>query len=120
MTIFQFITEYCSDLVEESKQRKSLIDLSEFPHDDVITDSEGAKIPIVLVDGNEIPVSDFLTMDKPDFLNIWKSQGAGEAFDNYVSALEILEGEDVLARVRNAILQERERLAHDVDLITEI
>ena len=120
MFIFQFIAEYCQDLVEESKNKRALIDFNEFPHDTTVTDSEGNQIPVVVVDGHDIPVSDFLSMDKVDFLNVWKSPNAGEAFDNYIDALEILEGEDALSRIRKAIMAERERLAVDVELITEI
>ena len=120
MRIFQFISEYCQDLVEESKKEKALIDLSEFPCDDTIIDSEGKKVPIVIVDSLEIPVSDFLSMDKVDFLSVWKTPGASEAFDNYIGALEILEGEEALSKIRKAMLSERERLCKDVELITEV
>ncbi|MCM1219030.1 MAG: hypothetical protein NC548_31495 [Lachnospiraceae bacterium] len=120
MRIFEFISVYCSDLVEQHKQEKSLIDLSEFAHDAVITDAEGVQIPVVCVDNLDIPVSDFLTMDKADFTNAWRSPGCAEAYDNYISALEILEGEDALSRIRKAILAERDRLSADVELVTEL
>lgn len=120
MRIFEFIDKYCKDLVDEYKKKQQLIDLSEFPHDGVITDIEGKQIPVVFVDNESIPVSDFFTLDKLDFLHTWKTPSAEEAYNNYVSAVEILEGEEALSRVRNAILVEKERLAQDVQLITEI
>lgn len=120
MNIFQFIADYCQDLVAESKAKKALIDFNEFPHDTVISDSEGNQIPVVTVDGFDIPVSDFLSMDRNDFLAAWKSPNAPEAFDNYISALEILEGEDALSRIRKAIAAERDRLSADMELVTEI
>ena len=43
-----------------------------------------------------------------------------EAFDNYMDAFEILEGPEALNRIRNAILAEKDRLAQDVQLITEV
>ena len=120
MRIFQFIEKYCQDLVEAAKVKRELIDLEEFPHDAVIEDVEGKRIPVVIVDSESIPVSDCFTMDRKDFLFTWKLPNAGEAYDNYVSALEILEGEDAVSRIRNAILAEQERLSHDVELITEV
>lgn len=120
MKIFEFIDKYCSDLVEQSKTEKSLIDFSEFAHDAVITDIEGVQIPVVCVDGLDIPVSDFLSLDKEDFINVWKTPACAEAYDNYISALEILEGEDALSRIRKAIMAEKERLSHDVELVTEL
>lgn len=120
MRIYEFIAQYCQDLVSKNKVAKTLMALDGLPRDEVMEDDEGTLIPVVLVDGNQIPVADFITMDKDDFLNIWKSPGAEEAFDNYVSALSILEGEEALSRIRNAIVMERERLQQDVELITSI
>lgn len=120
MRIFEFIDKYCQDLVVSAKQARDLIDLSEFAHDAIVSDAEGNKIPVVCIDGHDIPVSDFLTMDKADFTNVWRSQNCAEAYDNYISALEILEGEEALSRIRKAILAERERLSADVELVTEL
>ena len=106
--------------VEKYKVSKALMLLDDLPHDDVVEDDEGNKIPVVIVDGNNIPVADFITMDRKDFVNTWSSPGAPEAFDNYVSALTILEGEEALSKIRNAILSETERLRKDVELVTSI
>ena len=118
MKIFQFIEKYCQDLITEARQKKQLVDLSEFPHDGVETDIEGNRIPVVYVDGESVPVSDFFTIDKNDFVNTWKLKSAAEMYSNYISALEILEGEEAVNRIRNAILCEKERLAQDVELVT--
>jgi len=120
MRIFQFIEEYCKDLVEKAKQRKSLLDLSEFPHDGFTTDVEGNKIPVVYVDGESVPVSDFFSMDKNDFCFTWKLPSASETYDAYMSVLEITEGEEVVNRIRNAILAEKEKLSKDVELVSAI
>lgn len=120
MTIYTFIDQYCKDLVEKNKVSKTLMALEGLPRDDVIEDDEGNVIPVVIVDGNNIPVSDFLTMDKHDFLKVWTSPGAEEALDNYISALTILEGEEALNKIRNAVRAETERLKHDVELVTSI
>ena len=120
MKIFKFIEDYCQDLIAARDKEKKLIDLSEFPNDGIITDVEGNQIPIVVVDGNDIPVHDFLTLDKAEFLKAYNTQNAEEAFDKYISALEILEGEEALSRIRMAISAERERLMQDVELLTEV
>lgn len=119
MKIFEFISKYCQDLVDANKAKKSLIDLSIFPHDDEILDAEGNLIPVVSVDMVQIPVSDFLTLEKFDFLFAWKTPSAEEAFDNYISAMEILEGEDVISRIRKSMDAEKERLSSAVDLVAD-
>lgn len=115
MRIFEFIDKYCKDLVEEAKQKKQLIDLADLPHDGIEQDIEGAEIPVVYVDNMSIPVSDFLTMDRCDFVKIHTTPGAGEAYDNYVSALEIIEGAEALNHIRNAILAEAKVVNEAVD-----
>lgn len=120
MRIYAFIDKYCQDLIENYRKTESLISLEGFPHDDVITDEDGARVPVVLVDGVSIPVYDFLTLDRKDFLIAYNTPGSAEAFDNYVSALTILEGEEAVSRIRNAILKETQRLAEDVELVTSI
>lgn len=120
MRIFQFIEDYCKDLVEKHKIKSELVDLSAFPHDGVVTDIEGKEIPVVYVDGESIPVVDFFTMDKKDFLHTWKLPSAEIAFDRYLSAVEILEGSDAINRVRNAMEAERARLETECELITAV
>lgn len=120
LKIFEFIDKYCQDLVDAKRKEAALIDLSEFAHDAIIHDAEGTAIPVVCVDAQDIPVADFLTLDRADFLNVWKTPNAAEAYDNYVSALEILEGEDAVSRIRRAMAAERERLSEDVELVTAL
>lgn len=120
MTIFRFIDEYCQDLVAEARRKKELIDLSEFPHDGFIEDVDNNTIPVVYIDGESVPVSDFFVLDKSDFLHTWNLPSAEETYNAYISVLEILEGEEALNRVRNAIMAERERLAADVELVSSI
>jgi uncharacterized protein YqkB len=110
LRIFEFIDKYCKDLVEDAKKKAALIDLSEFPHDGIESDIEGNQIPVVYVDSIGVPVSDFLTLDKVDFISTHKLPSAAEAYDNYVSALEIIEGEDVINHIRKSMEQERAAL----------
>lgn len=116
MKIFQFISEECQDLVEAAKVKRQLVDLGEFPHDDIIMDSDNKPVPVVYVDNVQVPVSDFFTMERDDFVNAWKLPSSAEAYDNYIGALHVLEGPEVIDRVRRAILAETETLEHDVDM----
>ncbi len=120
MKIFQFIDEYCSDLVDSSKLKKSLLDLSEFPHDGFIEDIDGNKIPVVFIDGESVPISDILTMDKKDFTKVWTQTNAASTYDSYIDLLEVLEGEDAINRIRNSMLASKERLEHDIELVSTI
>lgn len=120
MRIYAFAEQYCQDIIDRHNKVQSLINLSEFPHDDIIDDEDGVKVPVVFVDGNAIPISDFMTLDRDDFLAVYNTQGCPEAFDNYVSALTILEGEEALSRIRSMILSETKRLEQDVELISSI
>lgn len=120
MRIFEFIDKYCTDLVDAAKESESLIDLAEFPHDCIIIDQSGCKVPIVVVDCVDIPVADFLTLDKVDFLKIHNTPNAAQEFDNYVSTFTILEGVEAVMKIRNVIEAEKARLEKDVELITTI
>lgn len=120
MKIFQFIEQYCQDLVSEYKAKRSLVDLSEFPHDGIVEDIEGNRIPVVYIEGQSVPISDFLTMDKADFCDTWRLQTAGDTYSEYIGLLEILEGEEAVNRIRNSMLAEKERLSVDVEMITSV
>lgn len=118
MKIFQFIEKYCQDLVDEAKIRKKLVDLSEYPHDSTIEDVEGNTIPVVFIDGESVPIIDIITMDKVDFLRVWKLPSASEDFDNYLSLLEILDGEDAVSRIRNAIASAAAEIYNNNELVS--
>ena len=119
MKIFEFIDKYCSDIVKEQKRQLELVDLSDYPHDVIITDDDGNRIPVVVVDAVDIPVSDFLTLERKDFLAAHNTPNAPEAFDNYISAFEILEGVDALNVVRLRLEQARKKYEHEVELISD-
>lgn len=120
MHILSFIDKYCKDLVEENAKNKQLFDLSEFYNDGFVTDAEGNQVPIVVVNGVDIPVMDFLSLDKSEFCKAYPLQDAEEAFTNYISNLEIIEGEEAVSKIRMAMKAEKERLQQDVELITEV
>lgn len=104
MRIFQFMEEYCKDLIEADRERRELMDMTVFPHDGVEQSPDGKDVPVVYVGDLTVPVSEFFTMTKEDFVFTYKDPKSAECYDNYVSALEIIEGEDVINRVRNEIM----------------
>lgn len=120
MTIYAFVDQYCKDLVEKHQKKKELVDLAEFPHDGVDIDADGKEVAVVYSGGYSIPVQDFFTLRRPDFLRVWTHAEAADTFDNYVEGLIIIEGDDVINRIRNKILAEQNRLDHDVDMVTMI
>lgn len=120
MKIFEFIDKFCQDLVQAQKERAALIDLSEFPHDGFIHDVSGAKVPCILIDGESVPVNDIFSMDVEDFVKAWKLPSARKEYTNYMSLVTVLEGEDVINRVRNQMEAEKARLSQDVELVTAI
>ena len=110
MRIFEFIDKYCKDLVDEQKVSTDLFDLKEFSHDAIIQDESGAEIPVVNVDNVQIPVADFISLDKSDFVQAWKTPGAGEAYDNYIEKLNIFEGREVVEKIRLQMQRSLDRL----------
>lgn len=124
MKIFQFMEEYCQDLLQADKERKELLDMTVFPHDGVEQSPDGKDVPVVYVGDLSVPVSEFFTMSRDDFLYTYKDPKAAECYDNYVSALEIIEGEDVINMVRNSILAAKSDIptlnTGDSDVVTMI
>ena len=124
MKIFQFMEEYCQDLLQADKERKELLDMTVFPHDGVEQSPDGKDVPVVYVGDLSVPVSEFFTMSRDDFLYTYKDPKAAECYDNYVSALEIIEGEAVINMVRNSILAAKSDLptlnTGDSDVVTMI
>ena len=105
--------KYCQDLIEEYKQKKELIDFSEFIHDEIITDPAGNKVPIIYIDGLQVPIADIITMDKETFVKVYTTPNAAEMYDNYMRTLIVLEGEEVLNGVLASIRREHDRLQQD-------
>ena len=115
MRIHEFMDKYCQDLIEKSRERSKLVDLETLPHDGIEYDIEGNAVPVVYVDNMTIPVHDFVTEDRSDFIKLHVTPSAGEAFDNYISALEIIEGVDVINKLRKAMEAEKENIDAAID-----
>lgn len=114
MRMFAFIEEYCKDIIDKIHEDKKLVDLSGFPYDELITNSKGQQIPVVYVDGVAIPIRDFFTMTRTDFINDYKLPSAAESYDNYLENFTILEGEAALSQLRLSLQDEMNRLNEDL------
>lgn len=114
MNIYGFIAEYCQDIIKKVQDSKKLVDLSGFPCDEIIMSKNGRAIPVVYVDGYAVPISDFISMTRSDFLNDYKLPSAAECYDNYMDNFTILEGEAALSSLRMSLQAEVERLNKDL------
>lgn len=117
MNILEFATKYCADIVEKANKRTEMFDLSGFSYDEIITDLDGAKIPVVNTENYQIPIADILEMNRTEFAKVWGNVECLEAYDTYVSTLIILEGEEVLNVIRNKLRTEQEKLSAYEDVL---
>lgn len=118
MNIYGFIGEYCQDLIQAHDNAKNLIELADYPHDEIITDSTGKSVPVVYIDGTGVPVSDFFTYQKEDFVDMYKKlPSAGIMYDNYLDSFVVIEGEEVLNHIRNQVKRDAARLDEECELI---
>lgn len=115
MRIFEFIDKYCSEIVKAAREKKELLDLTAFPFDDFMTDNDGVTYPAILVDTILIPIEDIFTLNRDDFVRIHTVPHAGEAYDNYVANLCILEGEDAVSHIRLVLQAESRRVKESVE-----
>lgn len=116
MKIYEFIDKFCPDIVKAAHDRRKLIDFQDYPYDEIIEDSKGVAVPVVYIDGVAVPVMEFFTTSREDFVKLYKMQSAGEAYDNYIRNFEILEGEEALSKVRMAMQAESERLQRSLSM----
>lgn len=111
MRIYTFAEEYCKDILEAARVRRQTIDLTEFPYDELVTDNEGKQYPAINVDGVLVPINDIFTMGKDDFVREWNLPNAGEAYTNYMDNMNVLEGEEAVAKIRLTLQREVDRIS---------
>lgn len=87
-----------------------MFDLSGFSYDEIITEEDGTKVPVINTVNYQIPLMDILGLSRSEFAKPWPYQECLEAYDTYVSNLSILEGEDALAAIRKQVTLEQERI----------
>ena len=111
MNIREYAEKYCADIIQRADKQSDLFDVSGFSYDEIIVEEDGTRVPVVNTVNHQIPVQDILTNNRESFAKIWSTQDCLEAYDNYVSTLIILEGEEVLQEIRNEMLRAQERLS---------
>lgn len=110
MFIGEFAQVFCQDLIAKHKELKSLIDLEEYPYDDIVEDTFGERVPCINIDSIMVPIRDLLTMDKVDFVKFYTMPHAAECYDNYIGNLQLIEGEEALFHIRKVLEAEFEAL----------
>lgn len=111
MKIREFATTYCADILAAAEKRSTLFEISQYPYDEIVTEDDGTPVPVVYTQSHvPIPVADILGMVREEFVRVWSQECVAE-YDNYLSNFIILEGEEVLSSIRNAIRAEQDRIA---------
>lgn len=110
MKIQEFIDIYCPEIRERAQELAKTCDLEEFPNDGVDVDESGEKIPYVLCNGDKIPIADIIANTEEDFARLYPDMECRELYKQYVDALIIMDGEDALNHIRNAMVKEQARV----------
>lgn len=110
MTIREFASQYCSDIIADAEKRSEMFDLSGFSYDEIIKEEDGTEVRVVNTSNYQIPITDILGMDRTEFARVWPYTECLDAYDTYVSNLIIVEGEAALTAVRNMLSREQEKI----------
>jgi hypothetical protein len=111
MLIYEFIVEYCQDIVETyTATHSKLLDSFDLPYDDEIEDDSGELMKVVYCGEKAIPINDILSMSKSDFARVYPDFECRDLYDKYIESLVMLEGEDALNHIRSVLDQERQRI----------
>lgn len=117
MNIQTYAKLKCQDILYRAKERKSFDDFGDFPYDEIVEAEDGSKVKVVNTQSGSIPIMDILGLDREDFAYHYPTEEMLDAYDRYVSMFEIVEGAEVLHRVRTAIAEAQQRLNdYDIDL----
>lgn len=111
LLIREFVDKYCSDLKALYEGTESILD-EEYglPFDAEIEDDSGAAVKVVYAGTMPIPILDIITTDRSDFVRLYPTFEARELYDGYIGALTIMEGEEAVNHIRNAMRKEQERI----------
>lgn len=111
MKLDEFIAKHCRDIVAEyGSKSSSIMDSFDLPYDDEIEDDSGELMKVIYCGTTYIPIGDILTTTREDFARMYPDFECRELRDKYVDSLIMLEGEDAIKHIRNAMARERERI----------
>lgn len=112
MRIREFVDKFCADLKSLYENTASILDEEyDLPFDDEIEDDSGNSMKVVYAGTLAIPILDIITSDRSDFVKMYPTFEARELYDNYIGALTLLEGEEAVYHIRNAMRLEQERIS---------
>lgn len=112
MRIREFVDKFCADLKSLYENTASILDEEyDLPFDDEIEDDSGNTLKVVYAGTLAIPILDIITSDRSDFVKMYPTFEARELYDNYIGALTLLEGEEAVYHIRNAMRLEQERIS---------
>ena len=110
MRIKEFERLYCKDILERYNTRSTLFgEEANLPYDKIIEDQYGNRIPVVEKDEVEVPISDIICLTEKDFIKQYPGAKAYSLRRNYLSTIEILEGEELVSKLRKQVQEEREK-----------
>lgn len=112
MKILEFVEKYCADIVQNFKDSSNLIDWTILPYDEKL-EIDGKMTPVVYIDSQPVQVQDFVAMEKSEFTREHPTPSAGEAFDNYIDGLEIIEGPEFLTYLQNKMRAAAKKVEDD-------
>lgn len=108
MTIPQFMKEYCKDLnINEDNSADGVISNPMFTYDKIVN---GHKV-IYDANGNEIWVLHIFEYDDKDFRYFYKDPASYAAYCRYKKRYREIQGEELINKVRNQILQAAKRVS---------
>ncbi|MCM1440599.1 MAG: hypothetical protein NC131_15590 [Roseburia sp.] len=112
MRIREFVDTYCADLKSLFENTASILDEEyDLPFEDEIEDDAGNTMKVVYAGTTPIPILDIITSDRSDFVKLYPTFEARELYDSYIGALTLLEGEEAVYHIRNAMRMEQERIS---------
>ncbi len=121
MKIYEFIDRYCQDILDEARESEDLYDLDGLPNEGYMTTSEGKRVPFIYIDDTKVPVADIITQVREDFLLQYsKLPSAADRYDQYMEVVELVEGEEVIAHIRNQVRRSIAKIEADVANIIDV
>lgn len=92
-------------------------DEPEFTYDELIELEDGSMIKVVYdEDSNQIRVEDIITLTEGDFIEAYPAKASLEMYKQYLSNFIILQGEEALTALRDAILASQTKIDKFADI----
>lgn len=111
MRMKEFVDKYCADIKALYSDTRSLLKEDyDLPFDDEIEDDSGQMVKVVYAGTTAIPILDIITCEKSEFARLYPDFECRELYEQYISGLIMLDGEEAVHRIRNSIQRERDKI----------